>query len=73
MFQQIMAIANFVLESFLHIWPYLLVTIPIAVAVRMSGASKYITAALQARPLADKGSDVLIRCGFFLKIHWIGE
>ncbi len=51
MFQQIFVIADFVLESFLHIWPYLLITIPIAVAVRMSGASKYINAAFQTRPL----------------------
>ena len=51
MFQQIFVIANFVLESFLHIWPYLLITIPIAVAVRMSGASTYINAAFQTRPL----------------------
>jgi uncharacterized membrane protein YraQ (UPF0718 family) len=40
-----------IVASFLHIWPYLLVTIPLAVAVRMSGASKYISRAFQARPL----------------------
>lgn len=44
-------IFNFVLEAFLHIWPYLLITIPIAVAVNMSGAAKYIDGALRARPI----------------------
>ena len=51
MFEDIAAIARFMAESFLHIWPYLLVTIPIAVAVRMSGASRYIDRALRARPV----------------------
>jgi uncharacterized membrane protein YraQ (UPF0718 family) len=44
-------ITNFIAAAFLKIWPYLLVTIPLAVAVRMSGASKYIGRAFQARPL----------------------
>jgi len=51
MFDQVIAIADLIVASFLHIWPYLLVTIPLAVAVRMSGASKYISRAFQARPL----------------------
>lgn len=51
MFDQILTIAHFILDAFLHIWPYLLVTIPLAVAVQMSGASKYISRAFQARPL----------------------
>jgi uncharacterized membrane protein YraQ (UPF0718 family) len=51
MSDQILAIVNFMIDAFLHIWPYLLVTIPIAVAVRMSGVSKYIGRAFQARPL----------------------
>jgi uncharacterized membrane protein YraQ (UPF0718 family) len=51
MFDQIVTIANLIIESFLHTWPYLLVTIPLAVAVRMSGASKYINRAFQARPI----------------------
>jgi uncharacterized membrane protein YraQ (UPF0718 family) len=51
MFDQIAAIVQFMAESFFHIWPYLLVTIPIAVAVRMSGASRYIDRALRARPV----------------------
>lgn len=44
-------LVNFVIESFLSIWPYLLVTIPVAVVVQLSGASKYIRRALTARPL----------------------
>ncbi len=52
MLDQILVITNFILDAFLHIWPYLLVTVPLAVAVRMSGASKYIGRAFQARPLA---------------------
>lgn len=51
MFEQFMVIVDLMVDSFLHIWPYLLVTIPLAVAVRMSGASKYISRAFQARPL----------------------
>ncbi len=51
MFDQIIAIANFMMTAFLHVWPYLLITIPLAVAVQMSGASKYITRAFQARPV----------------------
>jgi len=40
------------MASFRHIWPYLVVTIPIAVAVNMSGASRYIKRAFDAGPLA---------------------
>ena len=52
MFEQFVTIAKFVIDAFLHIWPYLLVTIPLAVAVQMSGASKYINRAFQTRPIA---------------------
>ena len=51
MISEIIKIANFMGEAFLHIWPYLLVTIPLAVAVNMSGASKYIKRAFDARPI----------------------
>ena len=51
MLDQIAKISDFIIGSFFHIWPYLLVTIPLAVAVQMSGASKYIKRAFQARPL----------------------
>jgi uncharacterized membrane protein YraQ (UPF0718 family) len=43
--EQIFRIFEFILKSFLHIWPYLLVTIPLAVVINLSGASKYITRA----------------------------
>jgi len=51
MFDQILMIANFMVNAFLHVWPYLLITIPLAVAVQMSGASKYISRAFAARPV----------------------
>lgn len=37
--------------NFLTLWPYLLITIPLAVAVNLSGASRYINRAFRARPL----------------------
>lgn len=51
MFDPILAIAKFILEAFLHVWPYLLITIPLAVAVQMSGAAKYINRAFAAQPI----------------------
>ncbi len=39
------------IEAFIHIWPYLLITIPLAVAVQMSGAAKYINRAFDAKPV----------------------
>jgi len=51
MFDPIVTITNFIVSAFLHIWPSLLVTIPLAVVVRMSGASKYISRVFQARPI----------------------
>lgn len=37
--------------SVMQMWPYFLLTIPLAVAAQLSGASRYITQALQKRPL----------------------
>jgi uncharacterized membrane protein YraQ (UPF0718 family) len=51
MIDQIYYIAQYIIESFLHTWPYLLVTIPIAVAVKMSGASKHISRVFTVRPV----------------------
>ena len=51
MAEQILRISEFIMNAFLHIWPYLLVTIPLAVAVQMSGASKHIKRAFVGRPL----------------------
>jgi len=47
---EMLRIGNFIFDSFLHIWPYLVVTIPLAVAIQMSGASKYIKRAFAAKP-----------------------
>lgn len=49
--EQIIKILDFILRSFLHIWPYLLITIPLAVIVNLSGASKYIKNAFGKSPL----------------------
>ncbi len=51
MTNEILRIADFMINAFLHIWPYLVVTIPIAVAVNMSGASNYIKRAFDAGPV----------------------
>ncbi len=48
---EMLRISDFIIEAFWHIWPYLVVTIPLAVAVQVSGASKYIKRAFQAKPL----------------------
>jgi uncharacterized membrane protein YraQ (UPF0718 family) len=48
---QILHIANYMLENLIHTWPYLLITIPIAVGVNMSGMSKYIHRSFTARPI----------------------
>jgi len=54
MVNEFIKIADFMIQAFIHIWPYLLITIPIAVAVNMSGASKYI------KKVFDKGPVVAI-------------
>ncbi|MGE5621289.1 MAG: permease [archaeon] len=41
MFNELFRIIEFIRQSIIHIWPYLLISIPAAVAVRMSGASRY--------------------------------
>lgn len=51
MIEHLSAIVNFMLQALLAVWPYLLITIPLAVAVNLSGASRYIERAFQARPL----------------------
>jgi uncharacterized membrane protein YraQ (UPF0718 family) len=52
MTNQLFEITDFMMNAFIHIWPYLVITIPIAVAVNMSGASKYIKRAFDAGPIA---------------------
>lgn len=48
---QVIKIADFILKSFIHIWPYLLVTIPLAVIVNLSGSSKFINKIFVKNPL----------------------
>jgi hypothetical protein len=48
--EQIIKIPAFILESFIHIWPYLLITIPIAVAIQLSGAAKFNNKILHKKP-----------------------
>jgi uncharacterized membrane protein YraQ (UPF0718 family) len=49
--EQIIKISDFIFKSFLHIWPYLLITIPLSVLVNLSGASKYIKSAFSKKPM----------------------
>ena len=51
MLNEVQFLINFVVENLVQIWPYLLITIPVAVAVQLSGASKYIQKAFTARPM----------------------
>jgi uncharacterized protein len=48
--EQILKISEFIIKSFLHIWPYLLITIPLAVVVNFTGTAKYINKALTRNP-----------------------
>jgi len=48
---ELFKITDFIINAFIHIWPYLVITIPIAVAVNMSGASKHIKRAFDAGPI----------------------
>lgn len=52
MINEVMKIAEFMGTAFLHIWPYLIITLPLAVAVNMTGASKYIKKAFDRGPVA---------------------
>ncbi len=49
--EQIIKIAEYIIESFLHIWPYLLITIPLAVVVQITGAAKSIKRIFNRNPL----------------------
>jgi uncharacterized protein len=49
--EEIFKIAVYILESFLHIWPYLLITIPLAVLVKQTGVAKLIHKALSKNRL----------------------
>jgi uncharacterized membrane protein YraQ (UPF0718 family) len=52
MIHELTRIVDFVVGAFLHIWPLLLITVPLAVAVNLSGAARWIEKALRARPIA---------------------
>jgi len=47
----VVKILNFMLDSFLHIWPYLVITIPVAVAVKLSGASNFLNRLIGLNPI----------------------
>jgi len=49
--EHINRIVVYIIESFTHTWPYLLLTIPVSVAVKMSGAAKHINHSLSAKPI----------------------
>ena len=51
MTNEITKIMDFMFNAFVHIWPYLVLTIPIAVAVNISGASRHIKRAFDAGPI----------------------
>lgn len=51
MFIELLKIADFILQSIIHVWPYLLISVPIAAAVRLSGASKHISRVFSRSPL----------------------
>jgi len=48
--ETIIKIAAFILSSFVHIWPYLLITIPLAVGLKLSGVSKHINKVFTRNP-----------------------
>ena len=47
---QIIEILNFIADSFIHIWPYIVLTIPMAVFIKMTGATRYINKVLSFKP-----------------------
>lgn len=49
--EHLINIGGFILDSFLHMWPYLFITIPMAVAVQLSGAARFINKALTKNPV----------------------
>jgi uncharacterized protein len=51
MLEEILKVAIFIQNSIIHVWPYLLISVPLAVVVRMSGASKYIGKVFNKKPL----------------------
>jgi len=48
---QLAEIARFFLDSFLHMWPYILISIPLAVVVQISGVARLINKGLSKKPI----------------------
>lgn len=48
--EQITYILNFILKSFLHVWPYLLITFPLAVWMNLSDFSKHFDSVMSKSP-----------------------
>lgn len=48
--EQVIYILNFMLKSFLHVWPYLLITIPLAVWVNISDFSRHFKTLMSQSP-----------------------
>jgi uncharacterized membrane protein YraQ (UPF0718 family) len=48
--EQVIYILNFMLKSFLHVWPYLLITIPLAVWVNLSDFSRHFKSLMSKSP-----------------------
>ncbi len=51
MFIELLKIADFMWKNFLHVWPYLLISVPAAVAINMSGIAKHISKVFNKKPL----------------------
>jgi uncharacterized membrane protein YraQ (UPF0718 family) len=49
--EQLTEITRFFLDSFIRMWPYILISIPLAVVVKISGASRLINKALSKKPI----------------------
>ncbi|NNF98207.1 MAG: hypothetical protein HKM93_02425 [Desulfobacteraceae bacterium] len=50
MIEELIRIADYIGNALLHIWPYLLITIPLSVAVQLSGAANHIRRAFENKP-----------------------
>ncbi|HLN74743.1 MAG: permease [Methylococcaceae bacterium] len=48
--EQITYILNFIIQSFIHVWPYLLITIPLAVWVNLSDFSRHFKTLMTKSP-----------------------
>lgn len=48
--EQVIYILNFIVKSFIHVWPYLLITIPLAVWVNLSDFSRHFKTLMSQSP-----------------------